>query len=145
MSFTGHDSPTAMVKALVPYISNPKRIRSEVLATFDNAPCEASIRGHRAAWLRAKNAKGPDLERGVLVKDEKYREAMEQASKALRSRIETALAERNQREAERRRINEAARYDIRLGKQKGWIMREHGLSETAYEQLAGQVRAGWTI
>lgn len=57
------------------------------------------------------------------------------------------LLERNQRRNGRDQAydarNEAARRDIRLGKQRGWIMREHGLSASAYERLAGQVRGPW--
>ncbi|NML93782.1 hypothetical protein [Novosphingobium olei] len=60
------------------------------------------------------------------------------------TRAEAILEQRHQREAKRRSINSAARRDIRLGKHKGWIMREHGLSPTAYEQLAGQVREGFS-
>jgi len=51
------------------------------------------------------------------------------------------LHARQAKEQALRDRNEAARRDIRLGKQRGWIMQEHGLSPTAYEQLAAQVRA----
>jgi hypothetical protein len=54
------------------------------------------------------------------------------------------LAQRHAREQAVRDRNDAARRDIRLGKQRGWVMREHRLSATAYEQLAAQVRAGFT-
>lgn len=54
-----------------------------------------------------------------------------------------ALAARQARESEQRRRLDEARRAIRLGKQRGWIMREFSLSPTAYEQLAGQVRSGW--
>jgi hypothetical protein len=54
-----------------------------------------------------------------------------------------ALAARQARDAARRRILDDARQAIKLGKQRGWIMREFALSPTAYEQLAGHVRAGW--
>ena len=54
------------------------------------------------------------------------------------------LRARLAREQAVRDRNDAARRDIRLGKQRGWIMREHGLSPTAFEQLAGQVRTRHT-
>lgn len=36
--------------------------------------------------------------------------------------------------------NAAVRRDIGMGKRRGWIMLEYGLSITAYEQLASQER-----
>lgn len=53
------------------------------------------------------------------------------------------VAERDRKLREQIARMAAARRDIMVGKHKGWIMREHGLSQTAYEQLAGQVRAGF--
>ena len=54
------------------------------------------------------------------------------------------LRARHAREKAVRDRNDAARHDIRLGKQRGWVMREHSLSVTAFEQLAGQVRTRHT-
>lgn len=53
------------------------------------------------------------------------------------------LADRHRREQARRDRNTAARRDIKFGKQRESVMREHGLSATAYEQLAAQVRGGF--
>ena len=53
------------------------------------------------------------------------------------------LRARLAREQAVRDRNDAARRDIRLGKQRGWVMREHGLSDTAFQQLAAQVRGPW--
>lgn len=36
----------------------------------------------------------------------------------------------------------AVRIDIKRGLHRGVVMERHGLSDAAYEQLAGQVRAG---
>jgi len=53
------------------------------------------------------------------------------------------LNARHAREQAVRDRNDAARRDIRLGKQRDWIMRQYGLSQTAFNQLAGQVRGPW--
>ena len=55
------------------------------------------------------------------------------------------LVARQAREANQRFRHDAARHAIKLGKHRGWIMREYGLSATAYEQLAGHVRSGWSV
>jgi hypothetical protein len=57
----------------------------------------------------------------------------------IRARVERRTA----REQATRDRNEAAKREIRLGKQRDWIMREHGLSATRFEQLAAQVRGPW--
>lgn len=51
------------------------------------------------------------------------------------------LAERHRREQRVRDRNDAARFDIKRGLHRGVVMQAHGLSATAYEQLASQVRA----
>ena len=137
-----HKTGTDMAKALVPYISDPARIRREILTNFDVAPSEVAIRAYRSSWVRQRKPTPVEIAPGVLREDDRYASDMERASEDLRNRVLSALAERHKREAARREVNERVRRDIRLGKHKGWIMREHGISETAYEQLAGQVRAG---
>lgn len=54
------------------------------------------------------------------------------------------LSQRNARKAARFAINAAARADIRRGLHRGVVMERHGISVTAYEQLAAQVREGFT-
>lgn len=71
-----------------------------------------------------------------------HRAAMEQGSITLRDRIHTLLADRQAKFGEVLDRNDAARVDIRKDMPRDVVMRRHDLSVTAYEQLAGQVRAG---
>lgn len=71
-----------------------------------------------------------------------YRTAMRVGSEALRDRILDFLARRAEREELVRQRNEAARRAIAAGWPKAEVVDRYSLSETAYEQLAGQVRAG---
>jgi hypothetical protein len=71
-----------------------------------------------------------------------YRTAMRLGSEALRDRILDFLARRAEREELVRQRNEAARRAIAAGWPKAEVVDRYSLSETAYEQLAGQVRAG---
>lgn len=137
---TAHD----MARSLATYIACPDTIRKEVLTVFDRAPHVSTIRRYRKQFVRNLHGNINDYDRHVVASDRYYAEAMLRGSEMLRERVNAALAPRIARETETRRRNDAARRDIWLGKHRGWIMREHGLSETAYEQLAGHVRAGWT-
>ncbi|WP_298165065.1 hypothetical protein [Novosphingobium sp.] len=75
------------------------------------------------------------------IYDEHYR-AMQQGSDALRDRILDFLSHRAERETRVRERNNAARKAIAAGWPKSEVMDRYSLSVTAYEQLAGQVRAG---
>lgn len=71
-----------------------------------------------------------------------YRTEMRLGSEALRDRILDFLARRAEREERVRERNDAARRAIAAGWPKAEVVDRYSLSETAYEQLAGQVRAG---
>ena len=58
-------------------------------------------------------------------------------------RIVTLLNERSIRESLVRSRNDQARFDIKMKMSKEDVKRRHNLSETAYDQLARSVIAGW--
>lgn len=71
-----------------------------------------------------------------------YRTSMRLGSEAPRDRILDFLDRRAERETRVRERNDAARRAIAAGWPKSEVMDRYGLSDTAYEQLAGQVRGG---
>lgn len=71
-----------------------------------------------------------------------YIASMQEASDALRDRILAMLAEREGRFAAKVRGHEQARQAIAKGIDREKVQSLFALSDTAYEQLAGQVRAG---
>lgn len=79
---------------------------------------------------------------GITYFDALHRKAMRDGSEKLRARILQTLADRQAKFSERVQLHDAARDDIRRGLCREAIIRNYGLSVTAYEQLAGQVRAG---
>ena len=72
----------------------------------------------------------------------RHRAAMREGSENLRNRLLDMLAEREAKFKALVMNHDAARKAIRKGNDKAAVMAEFGLSETAFEQLAAQVRAG---
>ena len=62
-----------------------------------------------------------------------------------RKALPECIAARHAREQAVRDRNEAARRDIKRGLHRGVVMATHGLSVTAFEQLATQVRGGFSL
>ena len=60
-----------------------------------------------------------------------------------RGAIPEFIAQRQSRWTEQRARIDAARNDIRRGIHRGVVMQTHGLSITAYERLAAQIRGPW--
>jgi hypothetical protein len=77
-----------------------------------------------------------------LPSDVEYESAMKEGSDALRDSINAFLDQRAERERRVIERNDAARKAIAAGWLKAEVQQRYELSETAYEQLAGQVRAG---
>ncbi|CAB4120805.1 hypothetical protein UFOVP5_42 [uncultured Caudovirales phage] len=78
----------------------------------------------------------------VAGNDALHRADMERGSVTLRDRILAFLDARKDRERRVTERNDAARKAIAAKWPKTEVMDRYGLSDTAYEQLAGQVRAG---
>lgn len=74
--------------------------------------------------------------------DSLHRAEMERGSAALRDSILAFLEIRKERERRVIERNDAARKAIAAKWPKAEVMDRYSLSDTAYEQLAGQVRAG---
>jgi hypothetical protein len=82
-------------------------------------------------------------ERGIAASDAAHHKAMRLGSNALRDRIHALLAERQGRFRAQTTNHKWAREAIRRGNlSRERIMELYELSPTAYEDLAGQVRAG---
>lgn len=135
------ESPAEMARVLSSYISDPRKVQAEVYTSTHKRISLHTINAYRGAFLRRKAKPKPDFDRSVTQEDARHVDYMTSASDEMRDAIASALADRHQREQMVRDRNDAARKDIKLGKQRDWIMREHGLSATSYEQLASQVRA----
>jgi hypothetical protein len=144
MTIEAHQSSNAMARCLASYMSDPEQIRREVLLTFLDAPHIDTIRRYRQRHVEHRRADPNDFERSVIASDEAHATAMEAGSAALRDRIDAALMERHKREQAFRDRNDAARLAIKGGARRNDVMAAFGLSATAYDQLAGHVRAGWT-
>ncbi|KUR71198.1 hypothetical protein AQZ52_11040 [Novosphingobium fuchskuhlense] len=74
--------------------------------------------------------------------DPAHREAMQEGSATLRDRILAMLAERDGKFSAQVAGHDQARRAIAKGVSREEVMSLFDLSDTAYEQLAGQVRAG---
>lgn len=77
----------------------------------------------------------------VASSDACHRAEMERGSASLRDRVLGLLAERRARFTAQIAVHESARADIRAGVSRDEVMRRHGLSATAYQQLKWQVGA----
>ncbi len=85
-----HNSPNAMAKCLVQYIDCNERIRREVMATFDSAPCVETIRSYRATYQRPLVRSARDFDRTVVWMDERYTNDMNAANRRFVAAIERA-------------------------------------------------------
>jgi len=89
-----HNSPDDMARNLAQYITDPHKVRSEVLATFISAPCVAVIAGYRASYFRqksfAKEQASRPFTRAQGDRDEQYAKRMKAASDALATSINQA-------------------------------------------------------
>lgn len=78
----------------------------------------------------------------VAGSDAAHRDAMRTGSDALRDRILDTLNARQERFSEQIKRHDAARRAIAKGIDRDQVMSLFDLSATAYDDLAGQVRAG---
>lgn len=80
----------------------------------------------------------------INASDKAHRAAMQQGSDTLRDRILASLTARQERFSEKVRKHDAARRAIMKGIDRDTVMSFFDLSATAYDDLAGQVREGFT-